>query len=98
MTGSEAKKMLKLSGLSLTEIATRMGITPQLLCKYLAVQDIKTGVLEQMAKAIGKDITFFYPESENKQIIEIHKETKAMCKSLLRIGKSIEESLLFVGE
>lgn len=58
MSGEEVKKILK-ENYKLADVAAAMGIIPQNLQSLLDVADIKTGVLERIAAAIGKDICFF---------------------------------------
>ncbi|WP_423127548.1 hypothetical protein [Gaoshiqia sp. Z1-71] len=60
MKGIEVKKKLQNDRFSMKEIADLMGETPQNLQAMFKVEDIKTGVLERIAKAIGKDILYFY--------------------------------------
>lgn len=62
MSGEEVKKILK-AHYKLTDVAEAMGIIPQNLQSLLDVADIKTGVLERIAAAIGKDINFFFASS-----------------------------------
>lgn len=59
MSGEEVKKILK-ENYKLADVAAAMGIIPQNLQSLLDVADIKTGVLERIAAAIGKDICFFF--------------------------------------
>lgn len=65
MTGLEVKEKLVESGYKLSDIAQNMNITPQSLHKFLLSEDIKTGVLERIAKAINKDIMFFFGGKDN---------------------------------
>lgn len=37
----------------------KLGVSPQTFNAYLKVDDIKTGLLENIATAIGQDISFF---------------------------------------
>jgi len=60
MKGIEVKERLQKNKYSLKEIADLMGETPQNFQAMFKVEDIKTGVLERIAKAIGKDILFFF--------------------------------------
>lgn len=66
MTGLEIKEKLKRCGFTQSEIAEKLGVTPQTFNAYLKVDDIKTGLLENIATAIGEDISFFYPNICNK--------------------------------
>lgn len=64
MTGLEIKEKLVDSGYKLSDISQNMGVTPQSLHKFLMTEDIKTGVLERIAKAVNKDIMFFFGEND----------------------------------
>lgn len=67
MKGSEVKEKLVSSGFKLVDVAQRMGVIPQTFQSLLRTDDIKVGVLKEIAKAIGKDITFFFEfENENE--------------------------------
>lgn len=67
MKGEEVRDILIQNGYKLSDIAQKMEVTPQSLHKYLLSDDIKTGVLDRIAKAIDKDITFFFIEVDNKR-------------------------------
>lgn len=60
MKGLEVKEKLIKDGHKLSDIAQIMSITPQSLHKLLLSEDIKTGVLERIAKAIDKEIMYFF--------------------------------------
>lgn len=62
MKGQEVKEILQQNDYSLKDVASLMGETPQNFQAMLKVEDIKTGVLERIAKAINKNIMFFFPE------------------------------------
>jgi len=62
MKGIEVKKKLRNSGFSLKMVADAMGETPQNLNSMLNAQDIKTGIIERIAKAINKNLYFFFDE------------------------------------
>jgi SOS-response transcriptional repressor LexA len=62
MRGLEIKKKLKDKGFSLRKTAELIGETPQNLNSLLNAQDIKTGVVERIAKATGLSLMFFYSE------------------------------------
>ena len=46
MTGLEIKEKLKRCGFTQSEIAVKLGVSPQTFNAYLKVDDIKTGLLE----------------------------------------------------
>jgi transcriptional regulator with XRE-family HTH domain len=62
MRGIDVKKKLLDDGIKLNNVAEAMGIIPQTLHSLLQAEDIKTGVLENIAKAINKSIYFFFEE------------------------------------
>ena len=59
MRGEEVKKILEDDGHHLTEVAEKLNISPQNFYNWLGVQDIKTGILEKIARAIDKNIYYF---------------------------------------
>ena len=65
MKGSEVRKKLKSIGISQAFIAEKMNISRQTLASMLRTSDIKVGVLDRIAKAVGKDIFFFLGDNEN---------------------------------
>lgn len=97
MTGLEVKRILKQNNITVSKVARILGISPQLLHSNLDVQDIKTGVLERIAKAIGKDITFFFAKAtDSKDIESIYEETKTLYVSMLEVSNSIKDSILSI--
>lgn len=60
MTGKTVKEILYKKDRKLIEIAETMGISTQNMSALLKVQDIKTGVLEQIAKAADIPIAEFF--------------------------------------
>ena len=62
MTGKELKKKLIDSGYSVKSISDIMGKSMQSSNQLFNVQDVKTGILEDLCKVLGKDMSFFYPE------------------------------------
>lgn len=88
MTGVEVKEKLVSLGYKLTDIAQNMNITPQSLHKFLLTEDIKTGVLERIAKAIGKDILYFYDfEIKHTSNLDITQLTVEITKNSARAYK-----------
>ena len=66
MKGDDIRRILTGNGFILKDVAEKMGVTPQNLQSLLNSADIKTGVLEQISKAINKNIYFFFEESKEK--------------------------------
>lgn len=67
MSGKEVKDILLKNNYQLNEIAVLMEETPQNLHSMLKAVDIKTGVLEKIAKAINKSLYFFFQNEDNNQ-------------------------------
>ena len=63
MTGAELKERLSTTHISLSEIARRIGVSPQNLNSMFNSEDVKSGVIEKLAKALDVPITFFYRDS-----------------------------------
>ena len=61
MTGKELKTKLSACGVSQSEIARRLDMSQQSFNQSLIVNDVKSGLLERIASAIGVDMSFFYP-------------------------------------
>lgn len=47
----------------MSDVAERIGVSLQNLSAMLAREDIRTGLLEKIAAAIGEPISFFYGET-----------------------------------
>jgi len=60
MKGLQVKKILQENGVSVAHCARILGISQQNLSAALSKDDIRTGLLEDIAAIIGKDVPFFY--------------------------------------
>lgn len=63
MNGRDLKKMIISDGLTVAEVARRIGTSQQNLTCALGKDDIKTGLLEKVAGAMGRPLAFFYGET-----------------------------------
>lgn len=54
---------MKQEGYSVNEMAKKIGKAQQVLASALKHDDIRTGLLEDIAKAMGKPLSFFYGET-----------------------------------
>lgn len=69
MSGEEIKKILKAEGIGLCNLAKKMGYAKeQNLYSVLGVNDVRSGVIENIAKTIGKPISWFYGETEESAL------------------------------
>ena len=67
MKGDIVKKKLIGCGYQLKDVAEMMKISPQNLHSLLNARDIKTGLLEKIAKTINKSVYFFFEPSNDVQ-------------------------------
>jgi transcriptional regulator with XRE-family HTH domain len=63
MTGQHILNLLKQEGYSVNKMAEMIGRSQQNLATVLKHTDIRTGLLEDIAKAMGKPLSFFYGEA-----------------------------------
>lgn len=60
MKGIQVKKILQENGFSLSQIARRLEMSQQNFSSALNSDNIKSGLLEDIAAVIGRDVPFFY--------------------------------------
>jgi len=63
MNGKDLKKIIMSEGLTIAEVARRLGTSQQNLTCALGKDDIRTGLLEKIAAAMEKPLAFFYGEA-----------------------------------
>ena len=65
MNGKELKEKLQAAGINLAELSRKMGYkTDQNLHSVLGAKEMSSGVIERMAEATGKPISWFYGKVE----------------------------------
>lgn len=70
MTDIELKAILKRTGRQLNEIATLINISPQALNQVLNSKDVKSGILESLASALGISVCEFYGGGDKVSAID----------------------------
>lgn len=103
MKGQKVKEILQFNGFILKEVAESMGETPQNFQAMLKVEDIKTGVLERIAKSINKNITFFFNEYTTNgeeigvvnEILNGKKQINRLYQSIINISELLNEYFNF---
>ena len=66
MSGKELKEILKGDGVNLAELSKRLGFdNDQRLHSALKAEDVKSGLLEAIARATNKSICHFYGDCTN---------------------------------
>lgn len=69
MSGKELKEILASEGINLSELARLLGFAnDQRLHSALKAEDVKSGLIEAIAKATNKNICFFYQGDAHKAI------------------------------
>lgn len=63
MTGKHLQDLITNEGYSVNKMAQMIGKSQQVLASALKHDDIRTGLLEDIAKAMGKPLSFFYGET-----------------------------------
>lgn len=63
MKGQHIQDLIKQEGYSVNKMAELIGKSQQVLSSALKHDDIRTGLLEDIAKAMGKPLAFFYGEN-----------------------------------
>ncbi len=105
MKGMDLKDLLKKEGIVLSQLAEDLGMSQQNLSAAFTRDDIKSGLLEKMAKVLNKPIGFFYGETfgpvqsvgdNNTQVTQVagNYSSAAPDSSVLEILKMKDEQLL----
>ena len=63
MTGQHLQNLMKQEGYSVNKMAEMIGRSQQNLATVLKHDDVRTGLVEDIAKAMGKPLSFFYGET-----------------------------------
>lgn len=95
MKGSEVKKILKDSGFVMSRIAEKIDLTPPEFDRMLKVKDIKTGVLDRIAKAAGKDIFFFLGATDFVRIPKVNENDPELAKMIQTIHALVNYLTVF---
>ena len=76
MSGNELKKILLKQGITITDLAKKLGVTQPSVRQALQVQDIKTGFLEKLCDILGVPMSFFYKEERNDFLYRDYEDAK----------------------
>lgn len=63
MNGQHLENLIKQEGYSVNKMAELIGRSQQNLATLLKHDDVRTGLVEDIAKAMGKPLSFFYGET-----------------------------------
>lgn len=91
MDGQELKRFLQGMGIKQAELARKMGTTQQNLSYMFKAASVKTSRLEEIAKALGKDITmFFESEKKTENIAELQALLRAKDEKIKELEATIQ--------
>lgn len=91
MKGEYLKSKVKETGLPITKIAERLGISSQNMQMYFKAEDVRSSTLERLSEALGLSIAWFYGQ-------EVREQTNAQLLALLREKDSQIDRLLGIIE
>lgn len=104
MKGADLKDLLRKEGVILSQLAEDLGMSQQNLSAAFTRDDVKSGLLEKMARVLDKPIGFFYGEAfgpvqsvgnNNNQVTQVAGNySNAPDSNILEILKMKDEQLL----
>lgn len=104
MKGADLKDLLRKEGIILSQLAEDLGMSQQNLSAAFTRDDVKSGLLEKMARVLDKPIGFFYGETfgpvqsvgnNNSQVTQVAGNySGAPDSNVLEILKMKDEQLL----
>lgn len=62
MNGEKVREELEFRRINYSQLARDMGVAPQNVTSLFNSPDVKSGSLEAIAKALGSDMSMWYPE------------------------------------
>lgn len=91
MEGQELKRILQGMGIKQADLAKKMGMTQQNLSYVFKAASVKTSRLEEIAKALGRDITmFFETEKSTENITELQALLKAKDEKIKELEATVQ--------
>lgn len=102
MKGSELKEILRKEGVILFQLAEDLGMSQQNLSAAFTRDDVKSGLLEKIAKSIGRPVGFFYGEcptqtatgNNNTQVAGNSNTVNCPDSAIMELLKIKDEQLL----
>lgn len=104
MRGTDLKDLLRKEGIVLSQLAEDLGMSQQNLSAAFTRDDVKSGLLEKMARVLNRPIGFFYGEAfgpvqsvgnNNSQVTQVAGNySGAPDSNVLEILKMKDEQLL----
>ena len=81
MSGEQLKIILRKNNVNLSALASDLGFdNDQRLHSALRARDVKSGLIEQIAKALGKTVSWFY--EEDTELNRLKEENQRLKKAI----------------
>lgn len=102
MKGSDLRDLLRKEGVVLSQLAEDLGMSQQNLSAAFTRDDVKSGLLEKMARVLDKPIGFFYGETfgpvqsvgdNNSQVTQVAGNYSGSDQAMLELLKMKDEQL-----
>ena len=103
MKGTDVKRILKAYGYTQASVARTMGVKYTTLNEALSLENIRIELLKRIAKAIGKDVEFFFNDGKTdskqiEQVNDVFKKTLKLYKDTLKLSENIHRSLVLLNK
>lgn len=92
MTGKELKELVKGTGVSIAELARKMGKTTQNISYIFNAKSVKMEKIERIAEALGKDISYFVGMSPERRT-EAERLLREKEAEIQRLEKQVDALL-----
>lgn len=88
MEGKKLQEILKIKGITQTQIAELLGITKQSVSAMMKAAAVKSSTLEKIAHGFNLDITEFFGGHETS---ELKREIEALRKKLAEVETQLKQ-------
>lgn len=101
MNGKELKEILRKEGINLAQLATLLGYSnDQRLHSALKAEDVKSGLIESIARVTNKSVGYYYREcantanaSDNSLAVAGHTNTVNISRDSVKVGGNVSGSI-----
>ena len=98
MKGTDVKRILKACGYTQSAVAKSIGMNQQTMSEALKSDNIRIELLKQIAKAIDKDVAFFFNEvkTDSKQIELLYEATIKLYYDMRKMQLEMNSTLFII--
>lgn len=94
MTGNDVYEKLKELRVRPSDLAKSMGTIPQNIASIFNSPDVKSGTLEAIADALGRDMTLWYPVTEQNTYNNTGNAGRDINQGVAQQNKELIESVI----